>query len=87
MAIADVIQKVRERLGNAAANRADHGELMPVPTQADHDLASIDDLHAAVVVRLRTYQRAGQGRDAASIREALHSYVDAVAEFVDHARD
>jgi hypothetical protein len=55
---------------------------MPIPTHIDAALGEIDDLHAVVMVRVRTWHHAGPGRDPKSIREALQAYVDAVTGFV-----
>jgi hypothetical protein len=48
-------------------------------------LAEIKYLHALVVVRLRSWQRAGPNRDPASIRQGLQDYCDAVIALVNDA--
>ncbi|MCK1480488.1 hypothetical protein IVB27_38590 [Bradyrhizobium sp. 197] len=59
---------------------------MPIPTAIDRSIAEIDDLHNLVLVRLRTWQRAGPNhRDPASIRQALRDYADAVVAVVNNA--
>jgi hypothetical protein len=60
------------KMGGAISSAID--ALMTVPTQADRSLAEIDDLHGAVLVRLRTWCHAGPCRDPARIREALQAY-------------
>jgi hypothetical protein len=55
---------------------------MSIPTQIDAALGEIDDLHAVVMVRVRTWHHAGPNRDPKSIREALQVYADAVTAFV-----
>lgn len=58
---------------------------MPIPQPIDRAVAEIEDLHALVVVRLRSWQRAGPNRDPASIRQALQNYADAVVALVNNA--
>ena len=55
---------------------------MPIPTSIDTVLGEIDDLHNVVLVRVRTWHRAGPDRDAANITAALRAYVAAVTAFV-----
>jgi hypothetical protein len=55
---------------------------MAIPTSIDAALGEVDDLHSVVLVRVRTWHRAGPDRDAASITAALRAYVDAVTAFV-----
>jgi hypothetical protein len=55
---------------------------MAIPTSIDVAVGEIDDLHNVVLVRVRTWLRAGPDRDAASITAALRAYVDAVTQFV-----
>jgi hypothetical protein len=59
---------------------------MSIPTSIDAALSEIDDCHAVVLVRVRTWHRAGPDRDAASITAALRAYVDAVTAFVNGDR-
>ncbi|MDN5003891.1 hypothetical protein ACFQZO_23935 [Bradyrhizobium sp. GCM10027634] len=58
---------------------------MPIPTQADHNIAAIQDLGSAVVMRLQIMRRAGpgRGRAAKSAIEALAEFVVAVKAFID----
>jgi hypothetical protein len=58
---------------------------MPIPTRADQQLAEIDDLRGAIMVRLRVYRYAGKNRNPASIREALVEYANAVTDLVNEA--
>jgi hypothetical protein len=51
---------------------------MPIPTPFDHRLAEIDDLAAAVMIKLRTIRHAGDARDVSGLRELLQTYVDQV---------
>lgn len=55
---------------------------MAIPSKADSALAEIDALHGVIMVRCRTFLRAGKRRDPASTKDALRAYVDAVSEFV-----
>jgi hypothetical protein len=54
---------------------------MGIPTAADHALAEIDDLHALVLVRLRTFHYS-DARDPKNVIDALREYVDKVQDFV-----
>lgn len=51
---------------------------MSIPTRHDHDMAEIEALHGVVMVRLRTWHRAGARRTDAGVKEALAAYADAV---------
>ena len=53
---------------------------MPIPTRADHELAAIDDLHAVILTRLRTFRYSGS--DPASVWSALREYRDRIVAFV-----
>lgn len=53
-----------------------------IPTRQDQDLAALDDAHALVLIRCRSFIHTGQRRDPAAIREALRAYVDKVTDFV-----
>jgi hypothetical protein len=54
---------------------------MPIPTAIDGTLREIDDMHAVILVRLRTFHHSDR-RDPRSIREALQDYNDKIADFV-----
>ena len=51
---------------------------MPIPTEHDRQLGEIDDLAALVMIRLRTFHRAGARGDADNVRDAVDQYVAAV---------
>ena len=51
---------------------------MPIPTELDRRLGEIDDLAAVVMIRLRTFIRAGVRSDPETVRDALDQYVAAV---------
>jgi hypothetical protein len=51
---------------------------MPIPTEHDRRLGEIDDLAAVVMIRLRTFYRAGVRGDPEAIRDALDQYVAAM---------
>jgi len=51
---------------------------MPIPTEYDARLGEIDDLAAAVMIKLRTLQRAGAHGKPETVKEPLRQYVEAV---------
>jgi len=55
---------------------------MPIPVKADYDLAAISELADVVLLRLKTWHRAGPDRDPRAIKAALRAYCDAVVDFV-----
>ncbi|MET4384376.1 hypothetical protein ABIB73_000111 [Bradyrhizobium sp. F1.4.3] len=60
---------------------------MAIPTRQDHALAELENLHSVTMVRCRAFIHAGQRRDAASIKQALQAYCDALVAFVNEAAD
>ncbi|AWM07624.1 hypothetical protein [Bradyrhizobium symbiodeficiens] len=55
---------------------------MPVPTQADHQLDDLENLHGAVMIKLRTWQHAGRRRDPEAVRRLLQAYVDGAVDYI-----
>jgi hypothetical protein len=58
---------------------------MPIPTAADHALTEIDNLHAVVLVRCRTFHFSHQ-HDPKNVIDALREYCDRVEAFVNGER-
>lgn len=56
---------------------------MPIPTRADYSLSNIGELADLVLLRLRTWHRAGPNRDPGLVRDALKQYIGAVQAFID----
>jgi hypothetical protein len=54
---------------------------MPIPTAADHALTEIDNLHAVVLVRLRSLHFTA-GYDPRRVVDALKEYCDRVEAFI-----
>jgi hypothetical protein len=55
---------------------------MPIPTQADHDLAEIENLSNTIRGKLTIMRHAGKApRDFAGLRDVLQEFVDRVMEF------
>lgn len=60
---------------------------MPIPTKQDYQLAEIDNLHGAVLVKLRVWQRGTQREvEAESIRRLVQAYADAAVDFLNGTR-
>lgn len=58
---------------------------MPIPTRRDHQLDDLENLHASIMIALRTWQHAGHRRDPDNIRRLLVNYADSVVDFVNTA--
>jgi hypothetical protein len=54
---------------------------MPIPTAADHALTEIDNLHAVILVRLRSLHFSS-GYDPKNVIDALREYCDRVEAFI-----
>lgn len=55
---------------------------MPLPTEQDRVLDDLENLHEALMIKLRTYRHAGHRRDPDAIRRLLVNYADGVVDFV-----
>jgi len=56
---------------------------MPIPSPADQALADLDNMHAVLMTRLRTWRTAPVDRDPANIWAALQEYSDAILRYVE----
>lgn len=54
---------------------------MTIPTHADRQLDDLENLHGAIMIKLRTWRHAGR-RDAETIRRLLQAYVDGAVDYI-----